>query len=160
RLDAMERVGIAFKLLRYRGEWQIEIKDEDLVWDLPNVFGTRIVRDVDPYAYVVSANIQRRHLTSEQKRDLIAKLLKAKPDMSDRQIGKMAKADGKTAASVRDELEARAEIPHVEKRKDSKGRQQRASKPAMQKRVAHKPAAEPATEELSDAEISANKRKD
>ena len=32
---------------------------------------------VDPYAYVISANIRRRHLTTEQKRDLIAKLIKA-----------------------------------------------------------------------------------
>src|SRR5262245_9759394 len=32
---------------------------------------------VDPYAYVISADIHRRHLTAEQKRVLIAKLLKA-----------------------------------------------------------------------------------
>src|SRR6516164_633744 len=31
----------------------------------------------DAVAYVVSKNIHRRHLTTEQKRDLIAKLLKA-----------------------------------------------------------------------------------
>ena len=32
-------------------------------------------RSVDPYAYVISANIHRRHLTVEQKRELIAKLI-------------------------------------------------------------------------------------
>jgi hypothetical protein len=34
----------------------------------------------DPYAYVLSKNAHRRHLTAEQKRDVIAKLLKAKPE--------------------------------------------------------------------------------
>jgi hypothetical protein len=43
---------------------------------------------LDPAAYVISANLHRRHLTAEQKREVIAKLLKAQPEKSDRQIGK------------------------------------------------------------------------
>jgi hypothetical protein len=82
----------------------------------------------DPYALVLSLNIRRRHLTPEQKRDLIAKLLKAKPELSDRQLRKMAKASKNTAAAVRTELEARGQIDHVEKRSDSKGRKQPANK--------------------------------
>src|SRR5262249_5073118 len=68
----------------------------------------------NPTAYVISANIPRRHLTAEQKRDLVAKLVKAQPDKSDRQIAKQAKVDHKTVAAVRREGEARGEIPHVE----------------------------------------------
>src|SRR2546430_1358032 len=79
-------------------------------------------------AYIISKNIHRRHLTAEQKRELIAKLVKAQPEKSDRAIGKMAKVDGKTVAAVRAEQEERAEIPHVEKRTDSKGRKQPAKK--------------------------------
>ena len=37
----------------------------------------------DPLAYVISANIHRRHLAAEQKRELIAALLKAAPEKSD-----------------------------------------------------------------------------
>ena len=48
---------------------------------------------VDPYAFVVSRNILRRHLTARQKRELIAKLLKADASKSDRQIGETIKAD-------------------------------------------------------------------
>jgi hypothetical protein len=79
-------------------------------------------------AYIISRNIHRRHLTAEQRRDLIAKLVQAQPEKSDRAIGKMAKADGKTVAAVRAEQEERAEIPHVEKRIDTKGRKQPAAK--------------------------------
>ena len=83
----------------------------------------------DPYEYVLSANVHRRHLTGEQKRELIAKVLKAQPGSSNRRIGELARVDHKTVGSVRDELEGRGEIPHVELRQDSKGRQQPAQKP-------------------------------
>ena len=33
----------------------------------------------DPVAWVISVNLRRRHLTPEQRRDIIAKLLKADP---------------------------------------------------------------------------------
>jgi hypothetical protein len=82
-----------------------------------------------PLDYVIRANLHRRHLTAEQKREIIAKLLKAEPEKSDRQIGKQAKVDGKTVAEVRQGMEARAEIPHVENRTDTKGRKQAAKKP-------------------------------
>ena len=80
-------------------------------------------------AYVISKNIHRRHLTAEQKRDLITKLLKADPEKSDREIGRLTKADNKTVASVRAEQERREEIPHVETRTDTKGRKQPTKKP-------------------------------
>jgi hypothetical protein len=69
-------------------------------------------------------NVVRRHLSAEQKRELIAKLLKADPEQSDRQVGKMAKVDHKTVAAVRAAKEGRGEIPHVSKRADTKGRRQ------------------------------------
>jgi hypothetical protein len=47
---------------------------------------------VDPYVYVVSANIHRRHLTAEKKRELIAEVLKADPSKSDRQVAETVKA--------------------------------------------------------------------
>ena len=89
----------------------------------------------NPYAFIVSANVRRRHLTTEQKRDLIAALLKAAPNKSDRQIAKTVKADNKTVAKVRREQEGREEIPHVEARIDTKGRKQPSAKKPATKQV-------------------------
>ena len=90
-------------------------------------------------ALVVSRNIHRRHLaTAEQRRDLIAELLKAMPEKSDRQIGKQIGADHKTVGAIRAKKEARGEIPHIKKRTDTRGRQQPAKRAAKGK--ADKPA--------------------
>jgi hypothetical protein len=93
-------------------------------------------KSVDPYAFVVSANVHRRHLSVEQKRELIAKLLEVQPEKSDRHIAKTVKADHKTVGTVRSEMEGRGEIPHVETRTDTKGRRQ----PARKKSGTKKPA--------------------
>jgi len=90
----------------------------------------------DPYAYAISANIQRRHLnlTTEQKRELIAKLLKAQPEKSNNAIAKDLKvASDKTIAAVREELEATSEIPKLEKRVGADGKARK--KPAKQRKV-------------------------
>jgi hypothetical protein len=68
--------------------------------------------------------LPRRHLTPEQKYELVAKILKAEPQRSDRAIGKLAKVDHKTVASVRRDKEGRGEIPHVATHEDAKGRMQ------------------------------------
>jgi hypothetical protein len=86
-------------------------------------------RSVDPYAFVISANIHRRHLTGEQKREIVAALLKANPERSNNATAKIAKVDDKTVGAVRAELERRSEIPNVSSRTDSKGRKQPARKP-------------------------------
>jgi hypothetical protein len=109
RLDALEHIG------------------KEITLDNSGIF-EQLPADVDPYSFVISANIHRRHLTGDQKRELIDKLLKATPEKSNRQIAETVKADDKTVGSVRRELEGRAEIPHTETRTDSRGRQQPASK--------------------------------
>jgi hypothetical protein len=72
-------------------------------------------KDNGPANYVISRNIHRRHLTAEQRRDLIAKVLKANPDQSNNQVAKQVKADDKTVAKVRRDLESTSEIPKLDK---------------------------------------------
>jgi hypothetical protein len=93
----------------------------------------------DPEKLAYSLNHHRRHLTPEQKRELIARQLKKTPEASDRQIGKQIKADNKTVAAVRGDLERREEIPHVEVRADTKGRKQPAKKKTPRKPSTPKP---------------------
>ena len=92
----------------------------------------------------------RRHLTREQKRDVVAALLKANPANSDRAIAKLAHLDHKTVATVRAKAETRGEIPHVVTRIDTQGRQQPAAKPTPA--ISH--AAPPPVTLLSSADRS------
>lgn len=82
----------------------------------------------DPLAYVLDRNVHRRHMTQEQRRRVVAKLLKLHPERSNLQIASLAGVSDKTVASVREELEGRAEIPSAVKRADSLGRQQPTTK--------------------------------
>jgi len=129
RLDAMELVGIEFTLFfggpRGRENWII---DADIRLPDREETGVQLDFGSDPYDFVISANAHRRHLTAEKKRNLIAKLLKATPEKSDRAIATIAKTDHKTVGAVRAEKEGRGEIPHVETRTDSQGRKQPAQK--------------------------------
>jgi hypothetical protein len=113
RLDAMEMAALPV------------VKDGTILD--PDTVPTHILLDgnVDPYAYVLSANLLRRHLTTEQKRDLIAKLLKAKPDHSNRTIAKQVKADHKTVGTVREKLESTGEIPRLDKTTGGDGKERR-----------------------------------
>jgi ParB-like chromosome segregation protein Spo0J len=95
----------------------------------------------DPYALAISLNIHRRHLTTAQRREITAEVLKAQPGSSDRAIAAAAKVDHKTVATVRSALEGRGEIPHVTARADSRGRTQPARKPKRIEKPADGPKA-------------------
>ena len=82
----------------------------------------------DPIAYAISLNVHRRHLTSEQKREVIAKLLKAKPENSNRQIAKQVKASPTTVGTVRSKMEQEGDVSRLDTRLDSKGRRQPSQK--------------------------------
>jgi hypothetical protein len=124
RLDAMELIGR--KLVNRRDE---------LALDPMYLHG--LANDDDPYAFVISINIRRRHLTTDQKRELIAKLIKATPEKSDRQIAETAKASPTTVGTVRAEMEAKGDVSKLDTRTDSKGRQQPAKKTTTPQRAGH-----------------------
>lgn len=138
RLDAMELAG--FQVLDRQGRLHKKWRGAKFYvgffqsgQGLYNPSIDPFYKHVEAEAFIVSKNIHRRHLTQDQKRELIEKLLKAKPERSDRATAKLAKVDNKTVATKRKELEAREEIPHVETRVDTKGREQPAKKKSAAK---------------------------
>jgi hypothetical protein len=110
--------------------------------------------DAAAAAFVVSKNIRRRHLTAKQKRELIAKLIKAAPEQSNRQIASAAHVDHKTVAAVRVEKQATGEIPQLKKTvgKDGKARRQPAKKRTCNaKKRTCKPRPAPAIKKIAKA---------
>lgn len=67
-------------------------------------------------------NIHRRHLNTKQKREAIAEHLKDVPEMSDRAIAEVFGVDHKTVSSVRSEISASGEIPHLAETTGKDGR--------------------------------------
>jgi hypothetical protein len=152
RLDALELalgrpVRVTSQTFRGRTTWSLEADDDagesvpvlNLIGEEGFPFGTKIEFDIvildsdtDPYEYVKSANIHRRHLTAEKKREAIANLIKATPEKSDRQIAKTVKASPTFVGKVRAEMEATGDVSTVDTRTDARGRQQpaRKSKPS------------------------------
>jgi hypothetical protein len=116
RLDAMELIGR--KLVDRRGEFALD-----------PMYQCGLANDDDPYAFVISINARRRHLTAEQKRELIAKVLKAQSEKSDRQIAATVKASPTTVGTVRAKMEAKGEVSKLDTRTDAKGVKQPATKP-------------------------------
>jgi hypothetical protein len=140
RLDAMEAAGLPV----------LDKEGKDLDWNL-SLQCTRL-RGGNPYAIVVSTNIHRRHLTGEQRRELIAKLIDAQPQKSDRQIAETVNASHHTVGSVRSEMERRGQIAHVPTRTDTKGRKQPAKKaPTSRAKPANKPKNAPTRDDIGPA---------
>jgi hypothetical protein len=88
----------------------------------------QLVPNIDPFSYVVSVNVRRRHLTSEQKRDIVAALLKAHPERSDRETAKLAKVSPTTVGVIRGELEEAGAVSKLDTRTGADGVQQPARK--------------------------------
>jgi ParB-like nuclease domain len=114
------------------------------------------------YRAVLSLNVHRRHLTAEQKRELIAKVLKARPETSNRQIAKQVMASHPHVAKVRAELEKSGDVETVTTSFDTKGRKQpakKASKKIAEPASPFDAAAEAVSSALLGARCGAGRRK-
>jgi hypothetical protein len=83
----------------------------------------------DPVAFAYAVNVHRRHLTNAQKAGLAEQLLAESPDRSNRAIGQLVQLHHKTVGRLRDALEARGAVRHVDAKVDTRGRVYRADRP-------------------------------
>jgi DNA-binding transcriptional regulator YhcF (GntR family) len=119
RLDAMEAAGI--NLFRTDGQFE------------NSFFLSLSGKVIDPYAYVISANIHRRHLTTAQRIELVEKVIKLNPEMSSRRAAKLAGVSPTTATKAKEKLEQTGDVSTVDTSIDTKGRRQPVHKTAAKK---------------------------
>jgi hypothetical protein len=127
RLDAIELEGRTLQLgehdeIEVNGVAlpQREISDDD---------------GLDPYDYVISANILRRHLTAEQKGDLISAIMAAKPERSDRTIAAQTKVSPTTVGKVRAQLSSSGQLAAPAKRVGLDGKARKAPTQTLRVKV-------------------------
>jgi DNA-binding Lrp family transcriptional regulator len=140
RLDAMALLGLLYETedhhvgcKKWDGkQWTDRPGGRIDGWESP---GFRNLHDGDPYEIALSLNVHRRHLTNDDKNRLIAELIKANPEKSNRQIAAQVKvATHPHVAKVRAKLEKAGDVETVSTSIDTKGRKQ----PAKRKGKARK----------------------
>jgi hypothetical protein len=85
-----------------------------------------------PLNYVVRANLLRRHLTADQKRDLLVKIVAAQPGKSDRQLADETGVTHPTIARARRKAAATGKgLPVGGKRTGADGKTRRPRRPSV-----------------------------
>jgi hypothetical protein len=99
-----------------------------------------VADDAEAEAMSMSLNVHRRQIKPEEMRKLVAALIKAAPEKSDRQIAQTAKRSPTFVGKVRAKMEAAGEVSTVDTRTDAKGVKQPARKPPTKKKTTASPA--------------------
>jgi ParB-like chromosome segregation protein Spo0J len=95
----------------------------------------RIIRpgltDAEKRAHARALNLARRHLTREQRRQLIDDQLRDTPQQSDRKLAEVLGVSDKTVNRRRRHLESTAEIPQLEATEGKDGKSRPARRPCV-----------------------------
>jgi len=117
------------------GHHRVRACEELGITEYPRIIRPGMTED-EKRKHVLALNLDRRHLNQQQKRELVAKLLVATPDVSNRQIAEAAKVSHPTVAAVRDELEATGKIYQSDRTTGADGKDRPAKRPSV---VVHTP---------------------
>ena len=94
------------------GHHRLKVCDELGIKEYPRVIRAGLTEE-EKRLHARKLNMARRHLTREQRRDLIREQLKETPEKSDRQIAAGLGVSDKTVGTQRKEMELTAEIPQL-----------------------------------------------
>lgn len=92
---------------------------------------TRQMSEDEVRGLVLSLNVNRRHLTQAQKRELIAQHLKQNPELSNRQIAGQVGVNHETVATVRGGLESTGGIRQMDKTLGKDGKERPSRRPTL-----------------------------
>jgi ParB-like chromosome segregation protein Spo0J len=120
------------------GHNRLEIAVELELKDIPTKLVAGLT-DAQKRDLAEDLNLHRRHLKREEINKVLARRVKANPELSDRAIAGSVGVDHKTVAPVRASLERSGEIPHIATRTDRKGRKRPGTQPARPKALATEP---------------------
>jgi hypothetical protein len=116
RLDAAEMLGTQFVTADGRLDRNARASKGVLVeWRTLSGY-------TDPCAFVISANIKRRHLTAEQRQELLIRLISLAPEKSDRAIAAKAGVSHKAVGRARKKGERLGRVSHLTKTVGKDGR--------------------------------------
>lgn len=152
RLDALESLGwvLGFDAEDFSGELYAKRPGEieDVVVPAEDAFE-------DPTAFVISANIRRRHLTKQQRADLIVQVIKASENDSAKLARSFSPDDGKRGGSTKDPVRLRV-VEEAAKHGISERTAQRAMVEAEPERKRKGVTRSPAWEAVSEASRDPN----
>lgn len=123
-LDGLSRLQILLELKQ-------PVLDDHGRWAIPTTQYYEAKGD-DPYTIVLSLNVSRRHLTPQQRREAIAAVLYARPDLSDRAVARVVGVSPATVANVKTDPDVAAKMIWFTKspvRRELSGRIARGAKP-------------------------------
>lgn len=95
------------------GHHRLQICGELGISDYPKVIRAGMTEQ-EKYTHARKLNMARRHLTQEQKRELVREQLKETPEKSDRQIAKDLGVSPTTAGTVRKQMEQTGELSKLD----------------------------------------------
>lgn len=88
--------------LDHSGEWLVDGRHRDLACPEAGVEPRyeRLSEGTDILAYIMSANLHRRHLTVEQRAEIVQEVMRRYPDKSNREIAKLARVSPDTVNRI------------------------------------------------------------
>jgi DNA-binding Lrp family transcriptional regulator len=111
------------------GHHRVRACQELGITEYPRLVRTNLHSDAEKRSHVRALNLLRRHLTAEQRREVIAAQLADTPARSNRQIAQALGVTHPTVAKVRAELEQSGDVERITTSTDTRGRKQPAHKP-------------------------------